>query len=194
MEVKNILLGVFGTLIVLLGGYLIYDKSIKPDETIIEQQEKNENSNIEEKNETSISNNTSLNLTELPKNYDDSYGSIKRINYESNYATLSADGMVTVCNSNGCEELKNVKNAVDIVEFYSTKDDTYKIYILDLNGNIFKYTNGDSSYNANKFDEYKNIKRIFTYNYGPVENAGMNETLYAITDDNDYIVIETSAF
>ena len=191
MEIKNILLGVFGTLVFVLGGFIIYDNFFNSNEQVIEQKPNKEE--VKNESETNININK-LDLSKLPKDFDGTYGSIKGITSGSNYANLAAEGSVTVCDSNGCNRITNINNAIDIIYFTNADDFSSDIYILASDGAIYKYVVNSKSFRANKVDNVNNIVRIFDYDFCPEKNAGCNTTLYGITANNEYTIIAANAF
>ncbi len=120
--------------------------------------------------------------------------------FEKNYrATLDLSGNVTVLKHKKSENEKaitgklNVTGVIDIVQFDVPAMETDQLlYLLTDDGSVYCYRIGDverNSFDAVKVEAVSNVKKIFISNFSK-ENAGGSWALFAITADNDCIMID----
>ena len=149
-----------------------------------------------------------LKVTALPeyKVFDDISNNknvVERIvnfGFDKNYAAfLDLVGNVTVQkyskseNEKGIIDKLNVTGVIDIVHFdVPSLEVDQLLYMLTDNGNVYYYRIGDiekNSFNATKVESVSNVKKIFISNFTKT-NAGGSWALFAITGDNDCIMIQ----
>jgi len=120
--------------------------------------------------------------------------------FENYIATLDLSGNVTVLkySESGNEKYitgkLNVTGVIDVVQFQipGMEEADQLLYLLTDNGNVYYYRIGDiekNSFNATKVESVSNVKKIFI-SYFSKPNAGSSWALFAITGDNDCIMIE----
>lgn len=179
-------------------GYISFDNNTLTNNTrTTTEGNKTEDNNIEEKL-------FSIDTSKIEnKNYDGTYGTITSyyvigsgtINYS---IALHADGTVSVGttdeNGNGYNDNLNTSNVVDLVQFVvaGTSDESL-FYILTDNGDVYYYRIGDlvdKKYNVTKVENVSNVKKIFTYYWGGKPNAGGSWSIYAVTNNDEYIELK----
>lgn len=166
-------------------------------------------SNITEVDNNDTSNNivtkknNLLDLSKLEKykNYDGTYGT-KKIFSPSNDGTdelynikLSLDGKVSVCDNNGCNNISNTNDVIDIAQMVIAGEvELWKYYILQDNGDVYCYELENykkGNYTATKVTNVSNIVELVNFSYNDQKNAGGLWGILAITQDNQYIEIDT---
>ena len=125
--------------------------------------------------------------------------SVETIYLDDYQAFLDLSGKVTVRKYNKSENEKaitnqlNIINVVDVIKFsIPATDNEQLLYLLTDNGDVYYYKFGDiekNSFNATKVESVSNVKRIFISNFTKT-NAGGSWALFAITDNNDCIMIK----
>lgn len=123
--------------------------------------------------------------------------------FEKDYAAfLDLSGNVTVQKYRKSEDEKgitgklNVTNVIDIVQFnIPSLESDQLLYLLTDSGNLYYYKIGDvekNKFNATKVETVSNVKKVFISNYSK-ENAGGSWALFAITGNNDCIMINAES-
>lgn len=107
------------------------------------------------------------------------YNTIKTIFYNDIAIYLSADGNVSV----GVDKISGVDNIVDILLF--SKMNHNVLYMLDKNGDVYKYYVKINGYKVEKVENINNVDKIFIYSSGKA-NAGGCSSLIAIDKAGKY--------
>ncbi len=114
-------------------------------------------------------------------------------------ADLDLSGKVTVKsigNDKSATGTLNVINVIDIIKFDVPADASQQLlYLLTDDGEVYSYKFGDidnNSFNATKVDIVSNVKKIFISSYTG-NNAGGSWALFAITDNNDCIMLNCTS-
>ena len=107
------------------------------------------------------------------------YNTIKTIFYNDIAIYLSADGNVSV----GVDKISDVDNIVDILLF--SKMNHNVLYMLDKNGDVYKYYVKINGYKVEKVENINNVDKIFIYSSGKA-NAGGCSSLIAIDKAGRY--------
>lgn len=194
---KNIFIIILVLLVIGLGGYLIYDK-------IIDDDSNNKISDVEDKEETK---NNLLNLNNLKefKNFDSSYGNQQSYSFEfSNSDTneiytvqVVLDGSVRICKgyTQECNNIDNIKDVVDSKEFLSSSlDNPSTYYFLTNNGDVYYYESSNTinkNYKAVKLTDVSNVNKLLYINYYPIQQSGGRNVLIAITNDDNYVILNS---
>lgn len=110
-------------------------------------------------------------------------------------ALLDIAGHVTIKNykgDNSSKEKLNINKVLDIVEFsVPAVDEEQLLYMLTEDGSVYFYKYGSSdnkNYEVTKVDNVSNVKKLFISSYSKMD-AGGSWALFAITDNNDCIMI-----
>ena len=139
--------------------------------------------------------NSANDYKELVEKYGDGFIKMSIIeNSENGYSVgLKENGEVII---NFEDKIENIKEAINIEAFSDSDepgaDNNIVLYILDKNGDLFKYTAKDYKnkiLTATKMEEYSNVERIFTY-YSREKNKGGCDKLI-IYSNNDYIELKS---
>ena len=120
--------------------------------------------------------------------------------FEKDYrADLDISGNVNVLKYSKSENEKsitgklNVTGVIDIVQFnVPSMEADQLLYLLTDNGNVYYYRIGDiekNNFSATKVESVSNVKKIFISDFSKA-NAGGSWALFAITDNNDCIMIK----
>lgn len=120
--------------------------------------------------------------------------------FEKDYrADLDISGNVSVLKYGKSENEKsitgklNVTGVIDVVQFDVPSMETDQLlYLLTDNGNVYYYRIGDiekNNFNATKVESVSNVKKIFISRFSKA-NAGGSWALFAITDNNECIMIK----
>ena len=90
----------------------------------------------------------------------------------------------------------NIDRVVDIIVFSVPADYSEQLlYLLTEDGNVYSYKFGNSdvkNYEVIRVEGLSNVKKIFISNYSK-NNAGGASALFAITGDNDCLMIDGSS-
>ena len=103
------------------------------------------------------------------------------------YAKLDITGNVNITSYKNDTSMKgnlNISNVIDIIE----------LYLLTDEGSVYSYRIGDSAdkkFDVKKIDNVSNVKKLFISNYSK-PNAGGSWALFAITENNDCIMINAT--
>lgn len=120
--------------------------------------------------------------------------------FDKNYAAfLDLSGNVTVQkyskseNEKGITSKLNVTSVIDIVQFdVPSMEEDQLLYLLTDSGSVYYYRIGDiekNNFNATKVESVSDVKKIFISKFNKA-NAGGSWALFAITGDNDCIMIQ----
>ena len=123
--------------------------------------------------------------------------------FEKDYAAfLDLSGNVTVQkyrkseSDTGITGKLNVTNVIDDVQFnIPSLESDQLLYLLTDSGNLYYYKIGDienNNFKATKVEKVSNVKKIFISNYSKA-NAGGSWALFAITGNNDCIMINAES-
>ncbi len=114
------------------------------------------------------------------------------------YAKLDITGNVNITsykNNTSVKENLNISNVIDIIDFSIPADYSEQLlYLLTEDGSVYSYRFGDSDdkkYDVKMVDSVSNVKKLFISNYSK-PNAGGSWALFAITENNDCIMINGS--
>ena len=114
-------------------------------------------------------------------------------------AKLDISGNVVINNyKNGnSDQVKlNIKKVIDIIILSRPADCSEQtLYLLTEEGSLYSYKFGNSdknNYEVTKIETVSNVKKIFISNYSK-PNAGGSWALFAITSNNDCIMIESES-
>lgn len=168
-----------------------------------------DDTNKDNSNNTDTFQNEMLDKSKIDgKTYDGSFGTIKDFrdeyyensgNYKGEYQiSLSLDGNVIVdkyeiekTNSENNQQLENITNVVDLVNFVVPGVASEQLYYMLLsNGDVYYYKIGEfdnDNFKASKIENVKNVKQLFNYEWCPKKNAGCMWSIIAVTDNNQYI-------
>ena len=130
-----------------------------------------------------------INYDELAKISKGDYNFVNKDSDNSNSVNVLSNGKVFV---NFDYYIKNINNAKDVILFSGPNDDSI-LYILTIDGNIYKYdlSNANSkNFNAVKIDEYKNIKHIFRYETRK-GNAGGCDHVILVDKNEKYSLLDS---
>lgn len=123
--------------------------------------------------------------------------SLKEITISDNiyvYLRLSGEVEMKEYTDNGWKRnTLNVDNIIDVIKFDVPADYSEQlIYMLKDNGDVYYYKVGEfdkENYNVIKVEDVLNVKKIFISRYNK-KNAGGSWALFAITENNDCIMIK----
>lgn len=165
------------------------------------------NQNIVENNEESNKNKNFYNVSELNVKAFNEYGVFKDISKNGNvseslhigenyFVSLDLSGNVEVSGyieENHITSNLNINNVIDIIDFFiSGAEETEQIlYLLTENGEVYFYKVGEinnRNFNVTKVDNVSNVVKLFISNYSK-ENAGGSWAIFAITENNDCIML-----
>ena len=114
------------------------------------------------------------------------------------YAKLDITGNVNITSYKNDTSVKgnlNISNVIDIIDFSIPADYSEQLlYLLTDEGSVYSYRIGDSAdkkYDVKKIDNVSNVKKLFISNYSK-PNAGGSWALFAITENNDCIMINAT--
>lgn len=116
------------------------------------------------------------------------YNYIKSVSDMNYNIIINNDGKVVV---NFDKTIDNVTKVTDIKLF--SNDGKDNLYILDENGDIYKYDMSDLDKDkvaAKKMSKYENISELIVYRTRK-KNAGGCDYLIAISNDNEYSEIDS---
>ena len=133
--------------------------------------------------------NCNIDYDELAKIATGDYNFMSKESYSNNSAIVLSNGKVLV---NFDYYIENIINAKDLVLFSVPSDDTI-LYILTINGDIYKYNLDDANsknFNASKIDEHKNIKQILRYETRK-GNAGGCDYVILIDNNGKYYSLDS---
>lgn len=191
MKFKDFVLIILIVFVVILAGYIAYDKVFNVEE---------DDSVIEDNNDNLLNNVTQI---ERYKNYDGSYASVETLFYDNfenpgEYYNISLDllGNVNYFHRNG-EEVKNVlllKNVVDIVSFNDGAGnvEVSYCYMLDDSGDVYKFKITDNQEKVEKL-EISNVSKLLYLSWGAKKDAGGSWAIVAVTTDDKYIEIASAS-
>ena len=119
--------------------------------------------------------------------------------FEKDYrADLDISGNVSVLkygkseNEENISGKLNVTGVIDIIQFnLPSMESNQLLYLLTDDGNIYYYRIGDvenNNFNVTKVENVSNVKKLFISSFSKV-NAGGSWALFAITDNDDCIMI-----
>lgn len=111
------------------------------------------------------------------------------------YADLYLTGQVNIRTYKNDKWIKgnlNITNVIDIIEFSVPAEESEQLlYLLTDKGDVYSYKFGEvdnNNFNANKVENVSNVKKLFISHFSK-ENAGGSWALFAITNNNDCIMI-----
>ena len=163
--------------------------------------------NIDESNEQDSINNYFYSTNELNvialepyKIFEDisnNTNEVESIRIENKYfISLDLSGKVNLksySNDNWITGTLNVNNVIDIIKFdVPAPESEQLVYLLTDNGDVYWYRFGDldsKKFIATKVDSISNVKKLFISNFAK-ENAGGSWALFAITENNDCIMLK----
>ena len=119
--------------------------------------------------------------------------------FEKDYrADLDISGNVSVLKYGKSENEKNISGklnvtgVIDIIQFnLPSMESNQLLYLLTDDGNVYYYRIGDvenNNFNVTKVENVSNVKKLFISSFSKV-NAGGSWALFAITDNDDCIMI-----
>lgn len=115
--------------------------------------------------------------------------------YDEYEATLDLSGNVNIIRHSETEETNtklNISGVIDIIHFSVPSVETEQLlYLLTDNGDVYYYkikNVEENNYNVTKVENVSDVKKIFISNSSK-ENAGSSWALFAITNNNDCIMI-----
>lgn len=119
--------------------------------------------------------------------------------FEKDYrADLDISGNVSVLKYGKSENEKNISGklnvtgVIDIIQFnLPSMESNQLLYLLTDDGNVYYYKIGDvenNNFNVTKVENVSNVKKLFISSFSKV-NAGGSWALFAITDNDDCIMI-----
>ena len=119
--------------------------------------------------------------------------------FEKDYrADLDISGNVNVLKYGKSENEKNISGklnvtgVIDIIQFnLPSMESNQLLYLLTDDGNVYYYRIGDvenNNFNVTKVENVSNVKKLFISSFSKV-NAGGSWALFAITDNDDCIMI-----
>lgn len=167
-------------LVVLLVGYIIFDK-------------------IFSDNDNSSNNSKLLELSKLEKykNYNGSYGTVESLYFSDedgkNYIlSLSMDGTVYNGNYGEGEVINNVSDVIDIISFNGDMGEvnTKKCFMLTASGDVYAYNIVDlfnGVYEAYKVEDVKNVDRLVGFRYSLSEAASGTWGVIAVLENGEYV-------
>ena len=180
-----------------LGGYIVYDKVLRNNESPIN----NTTTNVDVKS-NNIENNSVIDISKFEsfKNTDGSYGHYNTLDFtnwnnELSYTVaLSLDGNVIINdNKKGWNWNKiNISEVVDIVPFHDDPTGLGYSYMLTKNNEVYYYDlskAANNNYEVVKVDNANDVVKLITINYCPIENAGCAWSLLGIKKDGNYIAL-----
>ena len=203
----KLLLTIFLIVSIALGGFILYDKVLKKNDT---KCAKSESSCDCPKCENSAMNLDYKKVLGKLKNADGSYALYKSDSMSSlddkehAYASITVDGKVSFRVDNDPEKtgedvLLNVSDVYDI-EFFKCmpKEDLSdeKLYIITKNGDVYEYSVSNyenKNYNATKMTNLSNIVRFFITTMSACENRDCGGTTVFGVIDKDSNFIEISS-
>lgn len=173
----------------------------KPSENITDNIDDN-NTTVENTTQKYFYNVEELNvktLSEYPNFSDISENTniVEKIDfgYDEYEATLDLSGNVNIIRHSETEETNinlNISGVIDIIHFSVPSVETEQLlYLLTDNGDVYYYkikNVEENNYNVTKVENVSDVKKIFISNSSK-ENAGSSWALFAITDNNDCIMI-----
>lgn len=134
-------------------------------------------------------NDNDINYEELAKIADGDYKFVNRDYDNANSVMVLSNGKVFV---NFDYYIKNITNAKDVILF-SGPTDSSMLYILTLDGNVYKYNLDDANnkkFDATKIDKYTDIKQILRYETRK-GNAGGCDHVILVDKNNKYHSIDS---
>lgn len=173
----------------------------KPSENIADNIDDN-NTTVENTTQKYFYNVEELNvktLSEYPNFSDISENTniVEKIDfgYDEYEATLDLSGNVNIIRHSETEETNinlNISGVIDIIHFSVPSVETEQLlYLLTDNGDVYYYkikNVEENNYNVTKVENVSDVKKIFISNSSK-ENAGSSWALFAITNNNDCIMI-----
>lgn len=210
---KGLIIILILIILMLLGGfgYLYFtdkisfnleeEKEVKEDNSV--EENKQEIINSEEKYFYDISE-LKIKNTGVYKVFDDisnNTNSVEEINVYNGkyYAYLYLNGDVGVkayINEEWKKGTLDIHNVIDIIGFDIPGDETEQLlYMLTKDGSVYKFKFGNidnDKYSVTKVDDVSKVKKIFISQFSK-PNAGGSWALFAITEDNDCIMIEAAS-
>jgi hypothetical protein len=188
---------ILGVLVLGLGVYITYDKILKEEPNVENDNNSNTNDTINKENTSTEQNtkkSTLLDKTKIEKykNGDGSYGTQKSF-VETNYNThLSLIGEVKVCYQSDCHKITNLNNVVDMLKWtVAGAGEAQKVLFLLDNGDLYSYAYEDynnKNFEAKKIEGISNVDRIVEFSYSG-KGKGGNWGAIAITKNNEYIEV-----
>ena len=204
----TVLVIILSILVVCLSSYIIYDKIVNNEKVLgnclsVNDENNNNDSDNAKDNvvETKVINYKDL-ISDKYKNYDGSYGTIKKdfvsmmVGEETfrYYVGLSLDNEVLIDNwSNDEEYILNVENVIDVVVITDAPYNIYKIFMLTEDGSVYSYNLSDllvGKYDVNKINISNKVIHIFKYSYFSKLYSSGSTIAFAYTVDNKLIEIK----
>ena len=115
------------------------------------------------------------------------------------YAELNLSGQVEIridSNEGWVAKNLNIDKIIDIILFNIPAEDSEQIiYLLSENGDVYSYKIGEANnnnYNVIKIENVSNVKKFFISNFSR-ENAGGSWALFAITKENESIMLNAES-
>lgn len=207
---KNIVIIVLLVLLLGTSGYLIYDKFFTEDSLVEngvtnKNEDNNINETIDDKNDNEdISNNKPAILgIDNFKNHDGSYGFVEMLTYKNeyfssytHYVKLDLLGNLIYEVTDNGKNLQNaiiLENVVDILLCGSSPMSEDAFYVLDSNGDVYKYILYLDKYDIPKNKKItSSITRIMVINTFPLQNAGGSVSYVGVTTEEK--IIKLSGF
>lgn len=190
------------TLVVLMASGTINFKFNLNSQQITKENNNNINNNKNESQEdkttndnptnNNISNNEfEVNIEELNKFGSLTYNILKQ-EFDMKYSlNLFVDGKVNISFE---KDIDNISNAKDINLFSTPSPSNSILYILTIDGYIYKYDLSNyelGNYSATKIEEYNNIKKMITYRTRQA-NAGGCDYIILIDNNRKYYKLDSS--
>lgn len=174
-------------LVVLLFGYIIYDKIFNTKGV----------STVDD--ETKL-----LDLTKVNDyiNYNGTYATMKKLVFESKDGdiynlNLGMDGRVYLHDYDARIYISNIKNVVDIIALKSENNDINydKCYMLTDDGRVYLYRISDmlsKKYEVELVEDVSNVDRLINYYYADSEGASSSWGIIAILENGTYVQLSNT--
>ena len=210
---KNIVILILSLLLVVSLCYIGYDKILNEKDDCINENgnssdvdssvNDNENSNLNDKLDNDLSLGYDMSKIDKYMSVDGSYGTIKNIMYGNkfsnyyHYVNLDLSGNVIYEVLDGREYVLNEILSTKGIDILSCGDGEFRqacFFVLDGNGDIFKYTIDSLVKHEipSKEKVLSNATKMFMINFCPVENAGCSVRYVGITKTGE--IVELSGF
>ena len=205
MKIKDIILVVLILMVVSMGGYLVYDKVLREDDIITDDNKYvTEDGNVVDNKDNVNDNNQGVTYVDINdyKMADGTYGIIKSVVVEDwqkkwkFYLKLSWDGKVYIHDSDDNIKgvISNLDNVIDIVEYSNSPLDIHNFYFLTKDGYVYNYKGSDllvDKYLSTKIENVSNVDRIILLNFCGEQACGWQ--WLAITNDEKYIYLSSGS-
>lgn len=187
MKFKDIMLIMLIVVVIGMGGYIAYDKLFNTEEnsSVIENNNAVDNSVTENPTDDVLMDETQI---ERYRNYDGSYVSVKVVDD----VELDILGNVYYYHKDNKEDKKTLllKNVIDIVSFSSPDELANFCYMLDKNGDVYRFKMNENNEKIEKV-EISNVSRLLEVRWARDESVAMGGSwaLVAVTNDGKYVEI-----